>query len=205
MLPDINGFEVCRALKGSRPTSGIPVVMVTARLADENRALGFRAGATDYVPKPYTPDQIFEAMAGADDWRRSLEDCGDSGVIPLVARTEIAALRAISRLRTLLLERTRLPEECALRHDQALMDLASRAVAWGMSQGVGLVATLHYRWDDEAVVFSLRDESGWFEADPPRRLEGLGGLIARGQFDEVVSSDEGRQVVMIDRMVTLAG
>ena len=76
MLPDINGFDVCEALKSSRPTSAIPVVMVTARMADENRLQGFRAGATDYVPKPYTPDQIFGAMAQADAWREATERRG---------------------------------------------------------------------------------------------------------------------------------
>src|SRR5881275_1507726 len=49
MLPDINGFDICRAIKGKRSTCSIPVVMVTARLAAENRAQGFRVGATDYV------------------------------------------------------------------------------------------------------------------------------------------------------------
>src|SRR5689334_22299746 len=56
MLPDINGYDVCRALKARRETHPIPVVMVTARVADENRLQSFRVGAHDYVPKPYTPD-----------------------------------------------------------------------------------------------------------------------------------------------------
>ena len=135
MLPDINGYDVCRALKGSRPTSAIPVVMVTARLAAENRVQGFRVGATDYVPKPYTPDQIFGAMAQADAWRRRLDDGEDQGVIPLDAGGDVAALREISRLRTLLLERTRLSEDAARRLDQVLLDLASRAVDWGCRNG----------------------------------------------------------------------
>src|SRR5205807_2528884 len=61
MLPDINGYEVCRALKARRQTHPIPVVMVTARVAAENRVESYRVGANDFVPKPYTPDQIFTA------------------------------------------------------------------------------------------------------------------------------------------------
>jgi DNA-binding response OmpR family regulator len=196
MLPDINGYDVCRALKGSRPTSAIPVVMVTARLAAENRVQGFRVGATDYVPKPYTPDQIFGAMARADDWRRRLEDGEDQGVIPLDAGGDLAALREISRLRTLLLERTCLSEETTRRLDQVLLELASRAVDWGCRNGIGLVATLHYHWENDVVVLTLRDETGWFQADSPRKPDGLGGLIARGQFDEVECSEGDRQVVL---------
>src|SRR4051812_13688943 len=113
MLPDINGFEVCRALKGNRDTSTIPVVMVTARVAAENRLQGFRAGATDYVPKPYTPDQIFGAMALADAWRARVADGELEGTISLDAAADVAILRDISRLWCLLLERTRLAEDDA--------------------------------------------------------------------------------------------
>src|SRR6185312_11958628 len=93
MLPDINGYDVCRQLKAHRDTSGIPVVLVTARLAAENRLQGFRVGATDYVPKPYTPDQIFGAMAHADIWRARLAEGAVEGVIPLDARGDMAHLR----------------------------------------------------------------------------------------------------------------
>src|SRR4051812_44004676 len=50
MLPDANGYDVLRALKGNRKTNPIPVVMVTARIAAENREMSYRVGASDYVP-----------------------------------------------------------------------------------------------------------------------------------------------------------
>jgi DNA-binding response OmpR family regulator len=196
MLPDINGYDVCRHLKASRDTSSIPVVMVTARLAAENRLQGFRVGATDYVPKPYTPDQIFAAMAQADDWRARLAEGPLEGTISLDARSDVAHLREISRLWSLLLERTPLSEEAARRLDQILVELASRAIEWGVRTGHGLVASLHYRRDQDGVVVTLRDESGWFVADPPRKPEGLGGLIARGRFDEVICNDLARQIIL---------
>ncbi len=196
MLPDINGYEVCKALRAGRETSAIPIVMVTARLAFENRIQGFRVGATEYVPKPYTPDQIFAAMTQADAWRRRLAECKLEGTIPLDSRADVAYLREISRLRCLLLHRTSLSEDAAKRLDSVLGELALRAIEWGSRNGVGLVATLHYRRDDDGVVITLRDESGWFAADPPRKPEGLGGLIARGHFDEIAYNDAAGQVVM---------
>jgi DNA-binding response OmpR family regulator len=196
MLPDINGYDVCRALKGSRPTCEIPVVMVTARLASENRLQGFRAGATEYVPKPYTPDQIFAVLARADAWRRRLDQEDSRGVIALDAGRDMAPLRDISRLRGLLLGRTSLSEDAARQLDQVLVDLAIRASDWGRKNGIGLVATLHYRLDGAAVVISCRDESGWFAQDSPRLPEGLGGLIARGRFDEVAFDESAGQVVL---------
>ena len=62
MLPDMDGYEVCRSLKTPGGVSVVPVVIVTARLTAENRIESFEAGADDYIPKPYTPDQIFEAL-----------------------------------------------------------------------------------------------------------------------------------------------
>ena len=79
MLPDINGYEVCKSLRDRRATGDVPVVMVTARLAAENRVQGFRAGAVEYIPKPYTPDQIFAAMTRADSWRGRIDRLGDEG------------------------------------------------------------------------------------------------------------------------------
>lgn len=196
MLPDINGYDLCRTLKASRETSSIPVVMVTARLAAENRLQGFRVGATDYVPKPYTPDQIFDAMALADCWREKLAEGRLEGVIPIDAGAGFDHLREISRLRSLLLERTPLSEDVVRKLDQVLVELAVRVVDWGGLRGLGLVATIEFLCDPESVVITLRDESGWLLADSPRKPEGLGGLIARGEFDEVAYNEASRQVMM---------
>ena len=201
MLPDINGYDVCRTLKASRGTSAIPVVMVTARLAAENRLKGFRLGATEYVAKPYTPDQIFEAMARADAWSRRLAEGEAEGTIPLDARCDVAHLLEISRLRSLLLEQTALSEDDGRALDQVLVEVATRAVDWGGRGGHGLVASFHYRRDRDAVAITLRDESGWFADDSPRKPEGLGGLIARGRFDEVACNESAGQVVMTRRFL----
>jgi CheY-like chemotaxis protein len=74
MLPDTNGFEVCRLIKSRPETCAVPVVMVTARLAEENRAKSAQVGADGFIPKPYTPNQIFEALASADEIRRAQSD-----------------------------------------------------------------------------------------------------------------------------------
>ena len=60
--PLADGYEVCRALKSSGSTNQVPIVIVTARVAAENRIESFHAGADDYVPKPYTPDEIFDVL-----------------------------------------------------------------------------------------------------------------------------------------------
>ncbi len=72
MLPDINGFDVCRRLRSDRATMTIPVVMLTALNDVQHRVHGFRVGANAYVTKPYGVDDLFEAIALALAWRTSI-------------------------------------------------------------------------------------------------------------------------------------
>ena len=51
-LPDIDGLQVCRAIKAGAP-SNVPILMLTARDAYEDKARGFRDGADDYLTKPF--------------------------------------------------------------------------------------------------------------------------------------------------------
>lgn len=54
-LPDMSGFEVCRAL---RAMSIVPIIMVTAQTASEDMIAGLEAGADDYVTKPIVPKEL---------------------------------------------------------------------------------------------------------------------------------------------------
>jgi DNA-binding response OmpR family regulator len=55
MLPDIDGFEVCRSI---RRTSDVPIVMVTARADTHDVVAGLEAGADDYLTKPFAPKEL---------------------------------------------------------------------------------------------------------------------------------------------------
>jgi PleD family two-component response regulator len=60
MMPEMDGFEVCRRLKDSETTREIPVIFMTGRKETEDIVKGFNAGALDYVTKPFN---ITELMA----------------------------------------------------------------------------------------------------------------------------------------------
>lgn len=55
MMPEMDGFEVCRRLKANPQTSGIPVIFLTAADDVQNVVQGFELGAVDYVTKPANP------------------------------------------------------------------------------------------------------------------------------------------------------
>jgi two-component system, OmpR family, alkaline phosphatase synthesis response regulator PhoP len=58
MVPQLNGWEVCRRLKQETETSAIPVIMVTGRVEEGDKVLGFELGADDYVTKPFSPREL---------------------------------------------------------------------------------------------------------------------------------------------------
>ena len=53
MLPQIDGFEVCRRLKQNKATSKIPIIMITAKSEEIDKVLGLEMGADDYTTKPF--------------------------------------------------------------------------------------------------------------------------------------------------------
>ncbi|WCN39593.1 response regulator transcription factor [Aneurinibacillus uraniidurans] len=55
MLPDISGEEVCQQI---RKISSVPVLMLTAKVAEEDRVIGLTLGADDYVIKPFSPREL---------------------------------------------------------------------------------------------------------------------------------------------------
>jgi len=55
LMPDIDGYEVCRRLKTDEQTRDIPVIFITSRDSDDDEARGFEVGAVDYITKPFSP------------------------------------------------------------------------------------------------------------------------------------------------------
>jgi DNA-binding response OmpR family regulator len=53
MMPDMDGFSVCREIKTNPVTAGIPIVMLTALDNPENKVKGLEGGADDYISKPF--------------------------------------------------------------------------------------------------------------------------------------------------------
>ncbi|MCU4969834.1 response regulator transcription factor [Bacillus toyonensis] len=78
MLPELDGWAVCRRI---RKKSNVPIIMLTARVDEDDTLLGFELGADDYVTKPYSPP-ILLARA-----KRLMESRYSSAVKVLTADT----------------------------------------------------------------------------------------------------------------------
>lgn len=62
MMPDIDGYEVCRRIREHEHGADVPVVLVTARAREDEREMGMNAGASAYLAKPFDPDALLDLV-----------------------------------------------------------------------------------------------------------------------------------------------
>ncbi len=62
VMPERNGFKVCRELKRNAQFSGIPVILVTSKDSASDRYWGQQQGADGYVTKPFTREELLRAV-----------------------------------------------------------------------------------------------------------------------------------------------
>jgi DNA-binding response OmpR family regulator len=58
MMPDVDGFEVCKHLKNQEGFAPVPIIMLTAKTEETDKVLGLELGADDYVTKPFSPREL---------------------------------------------------------------------------------------------------------------------------------------------------
>ena len=62
VMPQRNGFQVCRDLKNEERYAKIPVILVTSKSSPSDRYWGEQQGASGYVAKPFTPEELLNAV-----------------------------------------------------------------------------------------------------------------------------------------------
>ncbi len=72
-LPGMSGFELCRALRRRRRTAQIPILMLSARISEDDKVHGFDLGADDYVTKPFSMRELKARVAALLKRRRETE------------------------------------------------------------------------------------------------------------------------------------
>ena len=58
MLPEMDGLEVCKELRGDPKTASLPIIMLTAKSEESDKIVGLELGADDYVTKPFSPKEL---------------------------------------------------------------------------------------------------------------------------------------------------
>lgn len=184
MLPDVNGYEICRSVKASKGTCMIPLVVVTARVAQENRIESYQAGADGFIPKPYLPDQIFLALESAEDLNRRGASEVVEGVAHLAAADDAEALRDLTHLRNLIFGRSPLSEHEVVRIGRLLAEVRSMIVRWSAAHPDEPPVSLCYTLSPDQFVLRFQDQLGWLDESTRIPHHSFTGALER--FDEVV-------------------
>lgn len=223
MLPDINGFDVCRQLRSDRSTMLTPIVMLTALGDSDNRMQGFRVGANAYVTKPYGIEDLFHAISAARAWRAGMDEEKMQGEIHVELNSEVAFLQELNDFLMNLCKSTPFSSEQMFQLRQAVLEMGQNAIEWGNRHRVEQLVHIRYRLFDDRVEIVVRDQGSGFnpgqiphaaaEDDPVSHLDvreelglrtgGYGLMISRGMVDELRYNDLGNEVTMIKRYVPL--
>lgn len=196
MLPDLNGYEICRAVKGSKATCLIPIVVVTARVASENRIESYQAGADGFIPKPYLPDQIFLALERAEALRRECASETVEGSTRLAESDDGEVLRDLAHLRNLILGRTPLSERAVDRIGRLLGEVRSMIVRWSAANPIATPVTLRYTLTRDQLVLRFHNQLGWLDESTPTANHSFTGALER--FDEVIV-DRGKSFMSLTK------
>ncbi len=219
MMPDVDGFAVCEQLKKTRETNLIPVLMVTALNDSENRVRGIRVGANGYLPKPFTPAQLFEAIDSALGWRTEHETHGTTGEIHFDLRSELAYLQQVNDMLSDLYAHTPLTERQVKDLRQAVLEMGGNAIEWGHRKNADLPLRITYRIASDSVVLIIKDQGPGFnpatlphaanDEDPIAHLDirnelglregGFGIMLAKGLVDDFRYNDKGNEVTLVKR------
>lgn len=62
MMPKLDGYEVCKAIKSNPATKQTPVILLSAKGRNVDQKLGFDVGADDYITKPFSPRKLVERI-----------------------------------------------------------------------------------------------------------------------------------------------
>src|SRR5690242_5877382 len=90
MMPGINGFELCRRIKGNPTTRLIPVVLITSLTERHHRIDGINAGADDFLTKPFDPHELRARVRSLVHLKRYTDelDSADSVILSLALTVE---------------------------------------------------------------------------------------------------------------------
>ena len=151
MMPELDGYAVCEALKADPETAPIPVIFLTARSQVEDEERGFRSGCVDYITKPISPPTLLARVAN----HLALKAASD---------------RLAHNNRYLIEEVERRTREVQMVQDVTIMAMASLAETRDIETGMHIRRTQHYVRTLAKRLRRMREEESGDTASIPAEL-----------------------------------
>jgi two-component system, OmpR family, alkaline phosphatase synthesis response regulator PhoP len=96
LLPDLDGFEICKRLRADERLKSVPVIFLTAKSEEIDRVLGLEIGADDYVVKPFSPRELVarvKAVLRRQERAAEKPEVVEAGDLVLDSRTQEVRVR----------------------------------------------------------------------------------------------------------------
>jgi two-component system, OmpR family, response regulator len=217
MLPDRDGYTVCQEIKLDKRTNLTPVIMVTARGKREDRLRGLAVGANEYLAKPFTIEQLNDAIDRVLKWESDLRRCGARGEVHFELKSDTRHLEELNDMLASLFIHSGLAEHNARQLTTAVREMGVNAIEWGHRRNQDLLLTVKYRIEADKVVIVIRDSGPGFDTsdlphaadgeDPTRHMNvrnerglrpgGFGILMTRGLVDDMRYNEAGNEVTLV--------
>jgi putative two-component system response regulator len=119
-LPGMDGFDVCKTIKQTPATRLVPVVLVTGMGAREHRLAGIRAGADEFLTKPYDIEELQARVASLVRLKRYTDELesAESVILSLALTVEARDAYTVGHCQRLAQYATALGEKIGLKHDE---------------------------------------------------------------------------------------
>ncbi len=213
LLPDIDGFNICKMLKIDRETNHIPIIMLTGLSSPDNISTGLKVGADRYITKPF---DIHYLLGEANQLLR-LKDKNknnESEIINFTLNSELKFLNQLTTLISLSLNRSKLSSVAIAEVKSGIYEIAANAIEWGNQFQKHLLVRVDYQLLKESLTIRVQDEGMGFDfqgfLDPGyfplefqdarllkgKRLGGFGIKMTLSYFDEISYNLEEKEVIL---------
>jgi two-component system, OmpR family, response regulator len=217
MLPDVDGYSICETLKLDRETNRIPIIMTTALSGHEDKVRGLQVGADRYLTKPFTSEQLHQAITDAFAAQAEMGKHGTEGAIRFHLQSDTQYLEELNHLLGSLFLFSGLDPVQIRQLATAVRELGTNAIEWGHQKQVERIVTVDYRIDNEKVTIIIKDTGSGFNPqnlphaagpeDPVGHMMvretlglregGFGILMSRGLVDELEYNEKGNEVRLV--------
>ena len=145
MMPDMDGYEVCRRLKASASTRGIPIIFLSAVLEASEKVKAFNSGGADYITKPFQPVEVVARVENQLRLRELELELRDKN---LMLQQEIAYREQAEMETRLLLETTKSQKE---KIEELLLNILPKPIAKCLQERQSIIAD---SFSDVSVLFA---------------------------------------------------
>lgn len=150
MMPEMDGYEVCRRLKANPVTAGIPVIFLTAKDQTADEAEGFALGAADYIHKPVNPPILQARVKTHVELKKSMQDLQALSAALAAAKERMEIELNVGRD----IQQSMLPDTVPERSEIAL------CASMDAAREVGGDFYDYFMLNDEELCFCVADVSG---------------------------------------------